>query len=170
MFSVGFQLLHAVFAVESFLKKLQDRGCRFHVIFFDNQAHLCAPPTTRQCVTYKYEMTRVILVRHLVRFGQQTDGQDDATSAFSFPSIDSEQFHQHLAQYPAAFLLCHDGRTGSGALTTKSAASHYMIHQFLRLRHSVALISGTEFNSSRVCMTADGSPKRFWKWNYVLTS
>ncbi|KAI1364578.1 hypothetical protein F5Y08DRAFT_204635 [Xylaria arbuscula] len=151
-YNVGFQLLHAIFAVEAFLTNLKDRGCRFHVIFFDNQTQLCVPSTTPSRASYKYEMTRIILIQHLEHFANQASDQQDRVLAFSFPSVDSEQFRRHLAQYPAAFLLCHDGLTDLGELTPNSAMFQYMIHQFLHLRHSVALINGTEFRSSRVIM------------------
>ncbi|KAI1117584.1 hypothetical protein F5Y14DRAFT_354734 [Nemania sp. NC0429] len=149
-YDVGFQLLHAVFAVESFLRSLQVRGCNFHVVFFDNQGELCLPPTMPASGKYKYQMTRTILIRHLQRHAQDSQGSHAGGMVFSFPSIDSHHFHQHLAQHPATFLLCHDGHTRSGEHMVQQAACQYMIHQFLRLRHSVALISGIEFKSSRV--------------------
>ncbi|KAI0204716.1 hypothetical protein F4808DRAFT_474095 [Astrocystis sublimbata] len=138
-YEVGFQLLHAIFAVEL-----------FQIVFFDNQKKLCIPSTTPQCISYKYEMTRTILIQHLRRSVSHSGGEDDTALAFSFPSVDSEQFHEHLAQNPAAFLLCHDGHIGSERCTPNLSGFHYMIHQFLRFRHSVGLIQGTEFRSSRV--------------------
>ncbi|KAI1287759.1 hypothetical protein F5Y03DRAFT_113782 [Xylaria venustula] len=149
-YDVGFQLLHAIFAVESFLKNLQARGCTFHVVFFDNQRETCTPSAARENVRYKYEMTRTILIQHLRRSTCEISEQENIGSVFSFPSVDSQQFQAHVAQHPAAFLLCHDGHTPSGQFTPDSALFHYMIHQFLRLRHSVGLIHGTEFKSSRV--------------------
>ncbi|KAI1746596.1 hypothetical protein F4782DRAFT_43365 [Xylaria castorea] len=149
-YDVGFQLLHAIFAVESFLKKLQVRGCNFHVVFFDNQTELCVPLTAPDSVKYKYQMTRAILIQHLRRSAIRASGKDNTGVVFSVPSIDSRHFHNYLAQHPATFLLCHDGHTTSWQCAPKQAAFHYMIHQFLKLRHSVALIHGTEFKSSRV--------------------
>ncbi|KAI0490371.1 hypothetical protein F4859DRAFT_520193 [Xylaria cf. heliscus] len=149
-YDVGFQLLHAIFAVESFLKSLQVRGCNFHVVFFDNQAELCIPLTAPDSVRYKYQMTRTILIQHLRQSATTASGKDSAGLVFFFPSIDSQLFRQYLAQYPATFLLCHDGHAASLQYTPKQAAFHYMIHQFLQLRRSVALIHGTEFKSSRV--------------------
>ncbi len=143
--------------MELFLKNLQVRGCSFHVVFFDNQRELCAPSTAPASLTYKYQMTRTILIQHLRQSANGASGKDDTGLIFSFPSIDSQQFYQHLTRHPPAFLLCHDGHTASGQRTPSSAVFHYMIHQFLQLGHSVALIHSTEFMSSRVCveMTAD---------------
>ncbi|KAI3338523.1 hypothetical protein F4824DRAFT_82965 [Ustulina deusta] len=149
-YDVGFQLLHAIFAVELFLKNLQVRGCSFHVVFFDNQRELCAPSTAPASLTYKYQMTRTILIQHLRQSANGASGKDDTGLIFSFPSIDSQQFYQHLTRHPPAFLLCHDGHTASGQRTPSSAVFHYMIHQFLQLGHSVALIHSTEFMSSRL--------------------
>ncbi|KAI1433428.1 hypothetical protein GGR50DRAFT_668519 [Xylaria sp. CBS 124048] len=142
-FKVGFQLLHAIFAVESFLSNFRLRGCNFHVVFFDNQSGLCAPPGIPEDIRYKYQLTRTILFHHLRRHG----GENGTELVFSYPSIDSDGFREYLAQQPATFMLCHDGH-----ITSHRAPFQYMIHQFLQLRHSVALIYGTEFKSSRVLM------------------
>ncbi|KAI0432295.1 hypothetical protein F5Y09DRAFT_353772 [Xylaria sp. FL1042] len=149
-YSVGFQLLQAIFAAESFLKNLEVRGCHFHVVFFDNQKGLCVPSTAPGSMIYKYQMTRAILIQHLRQYTDKLSGKEDMGSVFSFPSIDSQKFHKHLAQHPASFLLCHDGHTTSTQNEPNSAEFHYMIHQFLRLGNSVALIHSTEFKSSRV--------------------
>lgn len=37
----GFQLLHAVYAVECFLANLRKRKCNFHLVFFEGT--ICAP-------------------------------------------------------------------------------------------------------------------------------
>ncbi|KAI1125731.1 hypothetical protein F5Y10DRAFT_246440 [Nemania abortiva] len=152
-YDVGLQLLHAIFAVESFLRGLQSRGCNFQVVFFDNQRELCVPSTAPASMGYKYQMTRAILIRHLQRTANDA-GEDNTTKlVFSFPSIDSHDFHQYLARYPASFLLCHDGHNESGQQhSLHRAMFQYMIHQFLQLRHSVALIGGAEFKSSRVIL------------------
>ncbi|KAI1820932.1 hypothetical protein F4861DRAFT_32189 [Xylaria intraflava] len=147
-FKVGFQLLHAIFAVESFLSNLRLRGCSFHVVFFDNQVGLCAPADTPESIRYKYQMTRTILVHHLRRHGIE----NGTKLVFSFPSIDDDGFREYLNQHPATFLLCHDGLMASGKCPQYEAEFQYMVHQFLHLRHSVALIYGTEFKSSRVLM------------------
>ncbi|KAI0415135.1 hypothetical protein F5X98DRAFT_389297 [Xylaria grammica] len=151
-YDVGFQLLHAIFAVESFLQSLQIRGCNFHVVFFDNQKELCVPSIAPEGVRYKYQMTRVILIRHLQRSNNRVNGEHDAGLVFSFPSIDSQHFRDYLTQHPATFLLCHDGHAARGQPSPREAAFLYMIHQFLQLRHSVALIYGIQFKSSRVIM------------------
>ncbi|KAI0407777.1 hypothetical protein F4802DRAFT_619919 [Xylaria palmicola] len=148
----GFQLLHAVFAVELFLKRLRARGCDFQVVFFDNQRESCAPPTSPANTRYKWEMTRAILIKHLRQPSQSTCGKGTTGLVFIFPSIDSPCFHNHLAKHPATFLLCHDGHTSARKHSPHQAAFQYMIHQFLRMGSSVALIDNTEFKSSRVIM------------------
>jgi len=37
-FDTGFQLLHAVYVVESFLQQLNARRCRFSVVFLDSES------------------------------------------------------------------------------------------------------------------------------------
>ncbi|RWA07691.1 hypothetical protein EKO27_g7420 [Xylaria grammica] len=97
-------------------------------------------------------MTRAILIRHLQRSNNRVNGEHDTGLVFYFPSIDSQHFRDYLTQHPATFLLCHDGHAARGQPSPKEAAFLYMIHQFLQLRHSVALIYGIEFKSSRVIM------------------
>ncbi|KAI1180970.1 hypothetical protein F4777DRAFT_527676 [Nemania sp. FL0916] len=152
-FDVGFQLLHVIYAVESYLHGLQVRGCNFQVIFFENHKPLCASSTTSARNRYKYQITRAILIRHLQRPAITTSDDYTPDMVFSFPSIDSTLFHHHLAENPAAFLLCHDGQdvnNDSVKDLIHTTAFQYMIHQFFQLSHSVALIGGTEFKSSRV--------------------
>lgn len=40
----GFQLLHAVYAVECFLANLKKRKCNFHLVFFEGT---CVPRSRR---------------------------------------------------------------------------------------------------------------------------
>jgi hypothetical protein len=136
--------------VESFLKNLRLRGCNFQVAFFDNQSELCAPLAAPASVRSKYRMTRAILIQHLSRCANGINSDVGTGFIFSFPSIASDDFYSHLAQNPAIFLLCHDGHDTSGHHSPHQAPFQYMIHEFLRLGHSVALIHSTEFKSSRV--------------------
>ncbi|CAJ2502285.1 Uu.00g096790.m01.CDS01 [Anthostomella pinea] len=157
-FNAGaFQLLHAISAVETFLNHWKSRGCSFHVVFFDDSKHGVFldkgkenrhSPDTPQAKQIKYRLTRTILIQHLQRCA--TDDSSNSDIIFCFPSIGSDAFTAYLAENLATFLLCHDGFDESGDTSEHQNPYQYLIHEFLRLRRSVALISSVEFSSSRV--------------------
>ncbi|KAH9906763.1 hypothetical protein F4778DRAFT_769151 [Xylariomycetidae sp. FL2044] len=147
-FSEGFQLLHAVFAVEKFLCQLKSRGCKFHVVFFDDHQDLCLPAATTERQLYKYRLTRTILCQHLERCANQ-----DEKVIHQFPSIESEEYASYLTRNAVLFILCDDGASEPDGRADHILLSQYMIHEVLRKEYSIALISSVEFRSSRLKYT-----------------
>ncbi|KAI0024132.1 hypothetical protein F4780DRAFT_725926 [Xylariomycetidae sp. FL0641] len=147
-FHGGFQLVHAVYAVESFLENLKSRGCNFHVIFFQQHRELCIPKGATDSTRYKYELTRAIVREHLQRYSDAHVG--DGFAVFCFESMFDQYFTAYLAQNAVLFLVCHDGYNGSDTLSDVPEIFLSMIHESLRLEYSVALLHSLEFSSSRV--------------------
>ncbi|GAB1319359.1 hypothetical protein MFIFM68171_09569 [Madurella fahalii] len=117
-FSYGFQLLHAVHAVETFLAKLRDRGCIFNALWFEEDADICMPAEARMdnLRASKYRLARAVLIQHFscpVSRGQMRG----AESSYLFPSLESGLFHKYLDSNPLHFFLGsnahHDGLEGS---------------------------------------------------------
>ncbi|KAI0593604.1 hypothetical protein F4775DRAFT_586672 [Biscogniauxia sp. FL1348] len=149
-FEDGFQLLHAIFAVETFLGNLKSRGCNFRIAFFDDHQELCIPSTTPKNRRYKYLLTRTILVQHLQRF--MNDETDDHP-VLCFPSCSSTAFASWLARNAILFLLCHDGHALVQCPSGEQEMFLYMIHQFLRNEYSIGIIHSVDIQSSRVFST-----------------
>ncbi|KAI5919768.1 hypothetical protein F4810DRAFT_714118 [Camillea tinctor] len=150
-FEDGFQLLHAIFAVEAFLNNLKSRGCNFRVAFFDDHRELCVPDTAPKSRRYKYLLTRTILVQHLQRFMNQDENGDHFV--LCFPSCGSPAFASWMVKNAILYLLCHDGNALHQSPSREQEMFLYMIHRFLCNEFSIGLIHTVDFQSSRVFAT-----------------
>ncbi|KAK4161068.1 hypothetical protein QBC43DRAFT_324415 [Cladorrhinum sp. PSN259] len=123
-FDDGFQILHAVHAVEDLLNKLAIRGCNFHLVWFQYPVYSAkAADDTRWSA--KFEATRTLLVEHLSRL---------SNLSYLFPSPTSNAFQEYLRDNSIRFFW------GSGAIT----------RQVLAFGYCIAFIKDVEFRSSKV--------------------
>ncbi|KAM7186950.1 hypothetical protein V8F20_011179 [Naviculisporaceae sp. PSN 640] len=148
-FEPGFQLLHAVHAVESLLFKLRDRGCNFQIFWFGDDetfASVRLDSDSSKDVACKYRLARSVLMRH---FALESSGQ----LSFCFPSIHSEAFLNHVENHAFRFFLVSDSSTlclGEGK-DVKQADSRLL--RFMKHMHTcgyfVATFEKMEFKSSK---------------------
>jgi ATP-dependent RNA helicase DDX60 len=102
----GFQILHATYIVETFLHKLHQRKCVFHIVFFADHAHLCIPNGIHEDLRPRYLLAREVIIQHL----SQSIGQVSPLIEIKvFNNYHSEEFRDHLANSGAYFFMCHDG-------------------------------------------------------------
>ena len=99
-FSPGFQQLHAVYSVEKYLTNLKKRGCTFDIVFFEDHASLCIPPSSKRGP--RYFLVRSTVITHL-----KTQAQD--TQVLNFKSLDDSHFRDYLHESACYFALCSDG-------------------------------------------------------------
>ncbi|TLD21429.1 hypothetical protein PspLS_09123 [Pyricularia sp. CBS 133598] len=149
----GFQLLHAIYAVEKFLNELDQRHCHFQVIWLESHERLCIPPQTPEEHHIKYLLTRRILIDHLNR------GLDVSRlhRSYVYDSLDDQSFIDHLKSSPILFFLCSDGRQNLTAPEPKavqdiSQCLHLIYHLNLR-GYSIALIDDAEISNAKVAAT-----------------
>ncbi len=128
--------------MEVFLKGLKDRGCNFHVVWFDNHEQLCVPSEAPSDEAYKYHLTRAILIQHLA----QHEGGD---LCFRFPNLQSQAFKEYLDLNTVCFILCADDASERGSAAIHSRAFMYNISS---MGYSIALFNGLRFLSSKVCL------------------
>lgn len=145
-------------AVESFLYKLRERGCNFHVVWFDDHIQI-ASPTLRKEQSSKYSLLRTILIRHL----QQAHVNDEASAypefCFEFPGLAHDAFKEYLAQTPIHFFLCLDPKAFAGC-SENWVQSYLSIAHWLGVqRYSLVFINGVEFASSEVRSYVTGCPR-----------
>lgn len=149
----GFQLLHAVHAVESLLFRLKERGCNFHIVWFQDHEELCLPRQVPNEIHSRYLLTRTILIYHLQR--RQHDGvcksfAEDHTTCIGFQSLNDSKFKQYMAVNAIRFFLCLDG-PAFRACTKATATAFLSIARHLATRgYSLAFINDIEFVSSGV--------------------
>ncbi|KAL6415151.1 hypothetical protein AUP68_01696 [Ilyonectria robusta] len=151
-FDGGFQLLHAVYAVESFLNDLQKRGCNFDIFFFRDLDDVCVPEGAAAADAYKYHLTRAILIQHLAR-------SDIRSEVHEFDSFESDSFTEFLSTHSLQFILCHEGDGDEGSRTVQlrhliwkfaSRGRHVGIFNFIAWETSkvfVHLLSGTQVST-----------------------
>ncbi len=176
----GFQLLHAVHAVETFLSRLRDRGCNFHVLWFDDHESLLRPVDgvsgldgeerknagatgspdaqyARATVLQKRRLLRAVVIRHLARYDQDTS--PDAPVSFLFASMESEAFAVYRQRRPVRLFFASDGQAAllcdGMAQDAAAAASSKMrytsiIYRLSTAGHTVGVLDDVEFRSSEV--------------------
>jgi ATP-dependent RNA helicase DDX60 len=149
----GFQLLHAIHAVESFLKKLQDRGLNFHVVWFRDQDALCVPRGATDVLSPKYLLIRAILMRHLNRQQSSQDAiapKDAETISFEFDGLDSPSFEHYLANNAVHCFMCLDAPAFGECPSSSEEAYVGIAHHFAASGICLTFIDGVEFSSSRI--------------------
>ncbi|KAF2097657.1 P-loop containing nucleoside triphosphate hydrolase protein [Rhizodiscina lignyota] len=137
----GFQLLHAAYNVEFFLKRLIARNCKFHVAFFDDHEELCVPATATASNRQKYLLARAAIIRHLKL------NVTDEFPTFTFPSASCTEFQEYLQDTGMYFVMCHDGAHSSDA--SKSHLRYFM-HFLVARGYNIALLNGIEFHDSKI--------------------
>lgn len=145
----GFQLLHAVHAVEKFLADLERCGCRFHVVWFSDQEQLCIPPQALEVNRAKYHLTRAVLIEHLNRDA----GRGCQKVSFEFPSLSSPEFGIYLQEHAVQCFVCSDGRPGPTDTPNDDERRQRCLEIIFRLNthgYSIALLDGIELTSSKV--------------------
>ncbi|KAF5966917.1 dead deah box helicase [Fusarium coicis] len=142
-FDRGFQLLHAIQAVEKFLVDLKNRDCNFDIVFFRDFEDVCASQGSAGWKhPYKFKLTRRILIQHLTR------------SVFDFKilefdSFESQESRMYLTNNAIHFILCDDGR---GASLDQSVRLRHLIWKVISSGRNVAIINSISWKSSKVFM------------------
>lgn len=169
----GFQLLHAAYAVEDFLRNLVQRKCNFHIVFFDQHRELCIPPRLSEPNQEKYLLAREAIIRHLhVNLSAKQPG----IALHVFPSFHCEAFKEYLESAGLYFIMCHDGASSitSSKKTTSAkkiempekakgvqqdkhsynkAIFRSMIYWFVKHGYNAALVNGVEWRDTKVLTT-----------------
>lgn len=138
----GFQLLHAAYNVESFLRKMVLRKCNFHLAFFHDHEQLCIPSTASPNHQQKFLLARAAIIRHLKR-----NIATDLIPIHTFPTVTCTEFHDYLSDTGVYFVMCHDG-----AQTTDSSKTAFrqMIQWLVYRGYNIALINSIEFHDTKV--------------------
>jgi len=178
-FDPGFQLLHATYTVENFLRGLIARRCNFHIAFFDQNRELCVPPSVSGNDREKYLLARAAIIRHLQ--ANLKSSQPD-TEVHVFPSVHSHEFGQYLKSTDLYFIMCHDGASSGAsnrrlikgnvldALEDEDHEAHekemqmrvmfrLLIHWFVKRGYNVALVNGLEWLDTKVVTTVLENPR-----------
>ena len=152
-FAYGFQLLHAVWAVERFLKGLVQRKCNFHIVFFQAHYNLCIPPDSPDAIHPKYLLAREAIIRHLQAHLPKSY---PSIEIHTFTHLQSSKFAEYLLDSGVYFIMCHDGALPllvrpQRDEKVRRAKFRGMIHWLVARGYNVALINGLEWMDTKVC-------------------
>ncbi|KAK4038039.1 hypothetical protein C8A01DRAFT_37998 [Parachaetomium inaequale] len=152
-FDYGFQLLHVIHAIETFLSKLRDRGCIFSILWFEKEADVCMPAEIRSdnSRASKYRLARAVLIQH---FSCPTSLGESSAARYShvFPNLESCLFRKYLDSHPLHFFLgsnAHDKFQGADRHSTPLE----MLYLMASAGYCVAFIEGVEFKSSKAYLS-----------------
>jgi len=163
----GFQLVHAVYAVEAFLQNLVQRKCNFHVVFFEKHERLCIPEGTLMHNKAKFLLARCIVKQHLLA---NLPTSHLSIQIHTFQSITDASFKEYLISKGVYFVMCHDGAcpepfrdsttAGKVSQNTKARIESEESYRKLRCRamifflinhgYNVALINGLDWQDTKV--------------------
>jgi len=178
-FDPGFQLLHAAWAVENFLRGLVARRCNFHVAFIDQHRELCIPPFASDDVRERYLLARAAIIKHL-RTNLPLVHPEIEVNVFT--SVTSDAFAEYLAATDLYFVLIHDGAQPTilrkqTILNKKPDATEdddnddeeeertkiafrQLMYWFMEQGIASALINGLEWQDTKVVTTVLENPRR----------
>lgn len=128
--------------MENFLQSLKDRGCNFHVLWFDEDKHLCIPDHgVADLRAHGYLLARSVVIQHLHRYAKATASKFN----FRFPSIESNAFENYVSGNAVRLFLCQ------GAREVANATSYQLlVYRFCKRGYSTGYIDDLEFVSSKV--------------------
>ncbi|KAK8139595.1 hypothetical protein PG984_000718 [Apiospora sp. TS-2023a] len=147
----GFQLLHAIYAVEDFLRRLHDRGCSFHLIFFREYEEMSIPAGTSMHNSSKYLLTSRILFHHLKHQcpDEETSALQDAY-VYEFARPDAPAFAEYLKANAVRCYIGLDGDVSNGVDTLAQARYVHVLYQALKLDIRVAVLNDLEIRNNKV--------------------
>lgn len=116
----GFQLLHAVYAVEKFLAGLLQRNCNFHLVFVVRHSRLCLPPRAGSANHAKYLLAREAVIQHLQ---DHLPDVHPSVKISTFESLDCNEFRLYLQSSGMYFMMMHDGAHTHGRVAHRNAAT-----------------------------------------------
>ncbi|CAG8457686.1 16854_t:CDS:10 [Cetraspora pellucida] len=134
----GGQFLSLTYLVETFLNKLKQRGCVFHLVFFHKHKVIWNSNP-------KFRIAREIIINHL-----KSCQNESKVPIYEFPAWWDSQFDQYIDDRQPLFILSGDGTNGDKEKSTKiSILSKGLFYYSLHKDLSMALIPGMEFRDSR---------------------
>lgn len=147
---VGFQLLHAVHAVETFLYNLKQRGCNFHIVWYEDHNQLCLPTDTSVELADMYLLARAVIIRHLQRSLTGTPGSDQVNLfCFEFSDLQDPNFDTYLVDNAIHFFMCLNPVLSGDCSSSREEYLNVARHLGAK-GYSLAFINTVDFVSSKV--------------------
>ena len=131
--------------METFLDNLKRRGCKFHILWFDDQENLCFPVSAKH--PEPFLLTRSVLIKHLARHEVSGGGK----LSFQLLGMESSGYNQNLKEKSFRFFLCLNGRATFSVMDEGKCMEYLGVAYRLGQRgYSVYFLDTLDFVSSKV--------------------
>ncbi|KAF3097586.1 hypothetical protein TWF569_011327 [Orbilia oligospora] len=153
----GPQVVTAIYALERFLSNLRQRGCNFHLVFFEAHKYLCFDQSkTSDKKAWKYILVREAAIQHL----QETIPSNNAVKVFNYPSLNDPKFEEYLQEWKPYFALAHDVPCllPENENKNQQLMQSGILWKLLSQGYNVALLDKVEFRDSKIMsLVAEGT-------------
>ncbi|KAJ6258500.1 hypothetical protein Dda_6542 [Drechslerella dactyloides] len=150
----GPEVVHGIYAMEKFLGSLKQRGCNFHIVFFEDHKLLSFNnATTAADRAWRFILIRAAFIRHL----QQSLTADNPVKVHRFQSTADAAFERYLADAKPYFCMAHDAVAGAKQQREQHLLQCGALWKMMRGGYNVALLDRVEFRDSKVItLVAEG--------------
>ncbi|KAF3913498.1 hypothetical protein AA313_de0209977 [Arthrobotrys entomopaga] len=143
----GPEVVHGIYVLERFLSNLKERGCNFHIIFFEAHKPLCFDHSkVHENQAFRYILIREAFIRHL----KQSLSTNDAVQLHHFDSLGDIAFKRYLDESNPYFCMAHDACTSDGQHMEQFYLQSTIIWHIIGHGYNVALLDKVEFKDSKV--------------------
>ncbi|KAK6533932.1 hypothetical protein TWF281_005275 [Arthrobotrys megalospora] len=143
----GPQVATAIYVLERFLENLRQRGCNFHIVFFEAHKYLCFNQSkTDRDRAWRYILVREAVIRHL----EETLSADNAVKVFHYVSLHNSDFEEYLQSWKPYFALAHDVPGFDADHKEQHLMQSGILWRLLSKGYNVALLDKIEFKDSKV--------------------
>ena len=122
---------------------MSDHGCNFDIVWFDRYKHLCMSQDVPKSNSYKYMLTRDVIIQHLAR-------SEGSYRSVRFNDIDDELFLLYLEQAHLHFFLCDKDGTANVNINSDALDRLSVGYRLVCKGYCLAFINDVEFVSSKV--------------------
>ncbi|KAF3922981.1 hypothetical protein ABW20_dc0102888 [Dactylellina cionopaga] len=132
--------------MEKFLNNLKQRGCNFHIVFFESHKFLSFNHSKAETErAFRFILIREAFIRHL----QRSLSADNPVKVHHFSSMNDVDFGKYLAESKPYFCMAHDVTTVDKDHKEQHLLQSGILWQMMRKGYNVALLDKLEFKDSK---------------------
>ncbi|KAK6333848.1 hypothetical protein TWF730_004030 [Orbilia blumenaviensis] len=140
-------VITAIYVIERFLANLRQRGCNFHIVFFQAHKFLCFNQSKiNRDKAWRYVLIREAVIRHL----EECLPPDDPVKIFQYDSLYDPGFTSYVQERKPYFALAHDVPKFDEDHKEQHLLQSGILWKLLSQGYNVALLDKVEFRDSKI--------------------
>ncbi|EPS44374.1 hypothetical protein H072_1644 [Dactylellina haptotyla CBS 200.50] len=142
----GPAVVHGIYVMEKFLSNLKQRGCNFHIVFFEAHKLLSFDHgKVDSDKAFRYILIREAFTCHL----QQSISSDNPVKVHFFNSLNDLAFKKYLDEAKPYFCMAHDATTTNGDRKEQYYLQSAILCRMMLNGYNIALLDTVEFKDSK---------------------